>query len=122
MRIWVPGGKKERFQHDISGSLLPPVSGTKQLVHWEANSTFLLLFYCTEWPKALLGRFVVCPSLESLLFMLPFCEQDVYLPRKPVACLFGKGVLGITPAQPAAPGPMVMPDLRGLQDPIALCD
>lgn len=83
----MPGGKKESFQHDISGSLLPPVIGTKQLVHWEADSTFLLLFYCTEWPKPLLGRFVVCPSLDSLLFMLPFCEMFIRLASLWLACL-----------------------------------
>ena len=70
MRTRVPGGK-ERFQCDISGSLLPAVIGTKQFIPLEAKSTFLVLFYrtcfnhSTEWPKPLLGRFVVCPSLWS---------------------------------------------------------
>ena len=54
--------------------------------------------------------------------MVPFCERDVYSPHEPVACLPGEGVLGIALAHPGALGPTVTPDLRGLQDPIELCD
>lgn len=129
MRIRVPAGK-EKFQYDVSGSLLSPGIGMKGFVHLEAKSSFLLLLYCTcfncgpEWAKPQLGRSVVCPSLwKTLLFVVPSCEQDVYLPLWPVACLSGEGVLGIVSAHPGAPGPIpVTPDLWVLQDATKLSD
>ena len=95
MRIWVPGGKKERFQRDISGPLLPPVIGIKRFIHLTAKSTFLLLFYrtCfnrgTDWPKPLLGRFMVCPSLWSPFYSwcLFVSEMFILLMSPWLACL-----------------------------------
>lgn len=118
----MPGGK-ERVQCDISASLLPPVIGIKQFIHLKAESTFLLLFYriCfnrgTEWPKPLLGRFMVCPSLWSPFYSrcLFMSEMFICLVSPWLACL---GKVSWESYRLI----LVLWDPRGLQDPTELRD
>lgn len=122
MSTWGPGGK-ERFQHDLSGAL-PPLVGVKQFIHLEAEAPPCYYFMAralatAEWPKPLLGRFMVCPSLWSPFYSWCLFMSGTFICLvSPWLCLPGEGIPGIVLAQ----RPTVTPDLWGLQEHTELCD